>query len=85
MSCAAAGTAGLRQGDWKFIAGTKPELYNLADDIGETKNLAAEQPERVVAMTALLKKIIADGRSTPGASQKNDVTVTIMHAKKGQQ
>ena len=51
------------------------QLYNLADDIGETKNLAAEQPERVAEMKALLERLITDGRSTPGAPQKNDVTV----------
>jgi hypothetical protein len=27
-------------------------LYNLDSDIGETKDLSAEQPERVAAMTA---------------------------------
>jgi len=47
----------------------------LADDLGETKNLAAAQPERVTQMKALLEKLIADGRSTPGAAQKNDVEV----------
>jgi arylsulfatase A-like enzyme len=77
VSCAAAGTPGLRDGNWKLVAGTQPELYNLADDIGETKNLAAEQPERVAAMSALLKKLVTDGRSAPGTPQKNDVTVTF--------
>jgi arylsulfatase A-like enzyme len=75
VSCAAIGTPGVRRGDWKFIPGTKPELYNLADDIGETKNLAGEKPELVVEMKALLEKLITDGRSTPGPKQKNDVTV----------
>jgi len=75
VSCAHNGVPGLRKGDWKFIAGTKPELYNLADDIGETKNLAAAKPELVAEMKALLEKLITDGRSTPGAPQKNDVEV----------
>jgi len=44
----------IRQGDWKLVKnGTEPvSLYNLATDIGETKNLAAEQPDRVAAMKA---------------------------------
>ena len=44
----------IRQGDWKLVKnGREPvALYNLASDIGETKNLAAEQPDRVVAMKA---------------------------------
>ncbi|HEY3322646.1 MAG TPA: sulfatase-like hydrolase/transferase [Planctomycetota bacterium] len=75
ISCAASGVPGLRRGDWKFIANPKPELYNLAEDIGETKNLAPEKPETVAEMKALLEKLIADGRSTPGALQKNDVEV----------
>jgi arylsulfatase A-like enzyme len=40
----------VRQGDWKAIQPEDDaawELYNLADDIGETKNLAAEHPEIV--------------------------------------
>tara|TARA_B110000967_G_scaffold203444_1_gene244123 strand:- start:3611 stop:3886 length:276 start_codon:yes stop_codon:yes gene_type:complete len=38
---------GLRQGDWKVrLIGKKPELYNLAEDIGERNNLAKSQPER---------------------------------------
>jgi len=41
------------------------ELYNLADDLGETTNLAAQHPERVKAMTELLQKIRAEGRSRP--------------------
>lgn len=75
VSCAAAGTPGVRKGDWKFIPNPKPELYNLADDIGETKNLDGEKPELVAEMKVLLEKLITAGRSTPGAKQKNDVTV----------
>jgi arylsulfatase A len=51
------------------------QLYNLADDLGETKNLAAAMPEKVAEMKALLEKLITDGRSTPGQPQKNDVEV----------
>jgi arylsulfatase A-like enzyme len=44
----------IRQGDWKLVK-THMEpmgLYNLAADIGESKNLADEEPERVAAMKA---------------------------------
>jgi arylsulfatase A len=80
VSCAAAGTPGLRQGDWKFIPGSKPGLYNLADDLGETKNLAGDKPELVAEMRALLEKLITDGRSTTGSKQPNDVEVHRFHA-----
>ena len=39
----------MRQGNWKLvyrrnIAGAKPELYNLANDISESKDLANDNP-----------------------------------------
>lgn len=53
------------------------QLYDLAVDIGEQKNLIAENPEVVARLTALLEKYVADGRSTPGPKQENDVKVDI--------
>lgn len=87
VSCAMNGVPALRSGPWKLLLGSGSggfnndrseqgvQLYNLAEDVGETKNLAAEQPDRVARMRALMEKLIADGRSTPGAPQKNDVEV----------
>lgn len=48
----------MRQGDWKLVKNGKDSLslYNLDSDIGETKDLSAEQPERVSAMTAAYKQ-----------------------------
>jgi arylsulfatase A-like enzyme len=42
----------IRRGDWKLVKqGLAPlSLYNLVSDIGEKKNLAAEQPHRVRAL-----------------------------------
>lgn len=39
----------------------KPFLVNLAEDPGESRNVAQDHPERVREMRALLKKIIAEG------------------------
>jgi len=64
----------LRMGDWKLLlnpqvaAGVAArdqavgnvELYNLAEDIGESKNLAAAQPEKVKAMQARLAVFLKD-------------------------
>lgn len=50
----------LRQGDWKIVAagaGGPWELYNLASDRCEQKNLAAAESKRVGAMAALWKSI----------------------------
>jgi arylsulfatase A len=41
------------------------ELYDLAKDPGQRKNLAAEQPEAVAELRALLKKIRDQGYSAP--------------------
>lgn len=51
------------------------QLYNLADDPGEQRNVQAEQPEVVAKLTALLQKYIDEGRSTPGQTQKNAVSI----------
>ena len=37
------------------------QLYNLAEDVGETRNLFAEQPERVKTMRELLEKLYVAG------------------------
>ncbi|MDC0177904.1 arylsulfatase [Polaribacter sp.] len=50
----------------------KMQLYNLKDDIAETKNLIAEHSEKATELKAALKKIILDGRSTQGAKQTNE-------------
>ena len=53
------------------------QLYDMGKDIGEQKNLAAGMPEKVKAMTVLLKKQVKDGRTTEGPRQKNDTKVDI--------
>ena len=46
---------GVRQGDWKLVvAGGVPRLYNLADDIGETSDIAAGHPEIVKRMVDII-------------------------------
>jgi arylsulfatase A len=51
----------LRQGDWKLVQyevakDGKPELYHLGKDLGETNDLAAEEPERVAAMLKIMEE-----------------------------
>jgi arylsulfatase A-like enzyme len=62
----------IREGDWKLISPLKVgvfledggsgdwELYNLKEDIGETRNLATKYPRRVKHLKALLKSIEKD-------------------------
>ena len=48
-------------------------------DPAETKNLSGKHPEVVQGLTQLAEKYIADGRSTPGAKQKNDGAKTELY------
>jgi arylsulfatase A len=45
--------------------GQPVELYHLKDDIGQRHNLAAERPEKVAELQALLRKIREQGHSAP--------------------
>jgi hypothetical protein len=48
------------------------QLYNLAEDRGETVNLVNEKPEITEELTLLMSDYIARGRSTPGVNQENE-------------
>ncbi len=52
---------GIRQGDWKLLQRQKNTmLFNLAEDVSESKNLAGENPEKLVALDARMKEIDAE-------------------------
>lgn len=62
---------GFRHGSWKLLpnrglkGGTnEPALYNLAEDLGESKNLAGAHPERVATMMAKLTEITGTKAAT---------------------
>jgi arylsulfatase A-like enzyme len=87
ISCSIRGVPSIRDGNMKLIFGsgsggwtkggdgTDVQLYNLSEDLGETKNIAKLKPERVKAMADLMETLISRGRSTPGPKQRNDVQV----------
>jgi arylsulfatase A-like enzyme len=68
-------------GDWKVIQAhngpkrnqtgneigndAQPQLFNLANDIAEQNNVAAQHPEKVTELLDMLAKIQKDGRSRP--------------------
>lgn len=49
----------IRRGDWKLVVsridGAAPRLFNLAQDVGEAKDLAADRPDKVKELTAAWK------------------------------
>ena len=60
----------LRVGDWKFVQrrGKKgsAELYDLSEDVGEQRDLAVEQPERLAKMKAMLNALVTSERGVRG-------------------
>ena len=67
-----AGGVWARSGDWKLIRWfgapvgdeLRYELYNLRDDLSETKNLATAQPDRVKELDALIDAFLTDTGAT---------------------
>jgi hypothetical protein len=57
------GNRALRIGNWKIVAAGKDspwELYDLAADRSETRNLAAEQPAKVQELASIWSKQLAE-------------------------
>lgn len=50
-------------------------------DSAETNNLYKENPEKVEQLHALMTQYIQEGRSTPGAAQKNDSEIVLLKEK----
>lgn len=54
----------VRSGDWKLIRWFEPEapreLYNLREDLGEARNLAASEPARVRELDGLIDGFLRD-------------------------
>ena len=73
------GDLAIRQGPWKLIFHTdgKRELFNLAEDLSETKDVLGANAEIVAKLTALMQSYIDRGRSTVGEAQKNDFALSI--------
>ena len=74
-----AGDLAIRQGPWKliFFKSGKRELYNLKDDLSEARNVAAENQPVVERLTKLMQQYIDNGRSTPGAPQKDSARIEL--------
>ena len=67
------GSGGGTLPNWAPAAADLPpiQLYHLSEDIGETRNVYQEYPEKVEELKQLLTQYIVTGRSTPGAPQEN--------------
>jgi len=56
----------------------KAQLYNLAEDPGEQKNLYLEMPERAESLLQNLTKIIQEGSSVEGKKSQNDIEEIVL-------
>ena len=76
------GKAAIRMGDWKLLRDPSEvdaeesedashsglELYNLAEDLSETKNLAASNPEKLKELNTRLDELLKDAVPPGGGS-----------------
>jgi arylsulfatase A-like enzyme/Flp pilus assembly protein TadD len=58
----------VRDGRWKYIQAPRPELYDLREDPGETRDLAAAQPARAEALRAALARRLEEERRQPAVT-----------------
>ena len=93
------GVSAIRMGEWKLLVGAsdtdaeehvdnqkssgKLELYNIAEDIWESKNLADTQPERVTTMRARLEAMLKN--AVPPGDSLRASNVETKKQKKGKQ
>lgn len=73
------GILAIRSGGWKmiFLADGKRELYDLASDVGETRDVLADHPAVAERLATLMRKQLEQGRSTPGEPQHNGVELNL--------
>jgi arylsulfatase A len=56
------------------------QLFDLASDVAEERNVQAEHPAVVARLTKRLEKYVSEGRSTAGAVQTNNGEVDVWKA-----
>ena len=75
----AKGDLAIRQGAWKLIFHTSGhrELFQLVEDLSETKDVLVANSEVATRLTALMQSYIDSGRSTPGTAQQTDSRLSL--------
>ena len=51
-----------RRGSWKYVLAPRPELYDLASDPHELRNVVDQQPAQAAALRATLTKVLDEER-----------------------
>jgi len=58
---------------WKYIQTTRPELYDLVEDPGETNNLAKQQPYRARILNGHLRQILEESVRKDSSDSKAEL------------
>jgi arylsulfatase A len=80
LSYGSGGWSAPREADAKKQGLPPMQLFNLADDPAEKKNLVKDEPERIKTLLLLLDEQVRMGRCTPGEKLKNDREVKFLPA-----
>jgi arylsulfatase A-like enzyme/thioredoxin-like negative regulator of GroEL len=67
----------VRDGQWKYVAAPKPELYDLARDAGETSNRIGEDPQRASRLETQASRWSPPELTAPPASASRETTARL--------
>ncbi len=69
----------VREGRWKFILAPRSELYDLARDPSELKNVIDAEPARARAFRAAIdRRLASEAAATRGQAQAGDVPIELI-------
>ena len=68
----------LRHGKWKYVLAPKPELYDLAADPNEQRNVADQQPAQAAALRRTLANLLDQERRVQRTATAQPVPVELL-------
>jgi arylsulfatase A-like enzyme/tetratricopeptide (TPR) repeat protein len=74
LNCRWSSLRSLREGEWKLVLGSEPELFELSSDPGETRNRADEERDRVERLRRTLGAAVAS--MVPGGDTARPVALS---------
>jgi tetratricopeptide (TPR) repeat protein len=74
LNCRWSSLRSLRDGEWKLVLGSEPELFDLSSDPGETRNRAGDERERLERLRRTLGAAVAS--MAPGGDTARPVALS---------